>query len=142
MSGLPQKKPEYKSEFGGLGIKILLDHEGHFEYYGVIKLPEVEACELLDFFKPVNEGVSVNKELSRCFGNIEVVLKELLDGEEGFVIEGINGSLLEYLFEEHLAQSGGELIDKAGNTEVIIGNDCPLGIKYLTDLEGNLRLFE
>ena len=62
MSGLPQKKPEYKSEFGGLGIKILLDHEGHFECDSMVKLPQIESCEFADLFEPVHKCVPVYEQ--------------------------------------------------------------------------------
>lgn len=45
-------------------VKIFIDHECYFEHDCVVKLSQIKACELLDFFKTVNKGVSVNKELS------------------------------------------------------------------------------
>ena len=48
----------------GLGIEVFLNHKRHFEYDGVVKLPQIKARELFDFFKSVNKGVTVNKKLA------------------------------------------------------------------------------
>ena len=126
----------------GVGCEILLDHEGYLEYDSMVKLAQVKTCELLDLFKAVNKGVSVNKQLAAGFGNVEVILKELLNGEECFLIEILDGALLEYLAQEHLAEGGGKLIDKTGDAEILIADDGLLGVKYLAYFKSYLSLLE
>lgn len=50
--------------FDGVGIKILLNHQGYFEYYCIVELTKVESCELVDLFKTVNQRISVNEKLT------------------------------------------------------------------------------
>ena len=53
----------------------------------MIEFPQVEPGQLLDFFQAVNQRVAVHKQLTRGLGHIQIVLKELLDGEQGFLVE-------------------------------------------------------
>jgi hypothetical protein len=66
----------------------------------VLELAKIEACELTDLLKTVNERISVNKELSRGLGNVEVIFKELMNCKEGFLIEALDRSALENLSQE------------------------------------------
>jgi len=84
----------------------------------------------------------VDEQLSRGLGNVQVVLKELLDGEKGFLIERLDRALLEHLAQEHLAQGGGQLVDKTGDAEVLIADDGLFGIEHLADLKSHLSLLE
>ena len=126
----------------GVGCEILLDHKSYLEYDSVVELTQVKACELLDLLKAIDQSVSVNKQLAAGFGNVEVVFKELLNGEEGLLVEVFDGALLEYLAQEHLAKGGGQLIDKTGNAEVLIADDGLFGVEYLADLKSNLSFLE
>lgn len=128
------------SEFDRLGGKVFLDHHGDLEGDGVIKLTEVKSRQLTDLFKSVNKRISVDEELSRCLGNIEIVLEEALNGEQGLPVKCLDASLLEHLGEEHLAKSGRELIYKSADAEVFVAYDILFGIEHLSDLDGDLCL--
>ena len=52
------------SELGGLARKVFLYHKSYLERNGVIEFAKIKTGKLSDFFKAVNEGVSVNEELS------------------------------------------------------------------------------
>ena len=84
----------------------------------------------------------MNEELSRGFGNVEAVLKELLNGEQRFVVEALYGVFLENFLEESLAKGCREVIDKSCDTEIVVGNDILVRIENLADLESGLRLLE
>ena len=86
------------------GAEVLFDHEGHLEGDGVVKFPQVQPGELLDLLQAVHQGIAVDEELTGGFGNIQVVLKELVDGEQSFLIQGVNGVALEDLGKEYLTQ--------------------------------------
>ena len=131
-----------KSILDRLCVKILLDHERYLKHDGVVEFPQVEAGELLYLLKSVDKSVSVDKELPRGLGDVEVILKETLDGEKSLVVKALDGASLEHLSEEHIAQSGGQLIDEACNAEIVIADDGLLGVEYLADLKGYLSLFE
>ncbi len=84
----------------------------------------------------------MNEEFARGLRNIEVVLEEALDGEEGFLIEALEGTALKYFLEEHFAEGCRQLIDKSSDAEIVVANDGLLRIEDLTDLESDLSLFE
>ena len=84
----------------------------------------------------------MNEELTRGLRNVEVVLEEALDGEEGFLIEALEGTALKYFLEEHFAEGCWQLIDKSSDAEVVVADDGLLRIEDLTDLESDLSLFE
>ena len=75
------------SVLGGVGIEILLDHQRHLEDDGVVELPQIQTGEFLDLLEPVDQGVAVYKETAAGLGDVEVVLEEPLDGEEGLGIQ-------------------------------------------------------
>ena len=104
----------------------------------MLELTDIKTCDLLDLFKSVYKSVSVNEKLPACFGNVEVVFKEALNGEQGLLVEALNGAALEHFLEEHLAQGGGQLIDQAGDAEVVIADDGALGVEHLGDLQRGL----
>ena len=54
----------------------------------------------------------MDKELPGGLGHVQVVLKELVDGQQGLLVQGVDGALFKDLLEEHLAQNGGQLIDQ------------------------------
>ena len=60
----------------------------------------------------------MDEELSGRLGNVEVVFKELVDGEEGLLIQGVDGVLLKDLLEEHLAHHRGQLVDQPADAQV------------------------
>ena len=84
----------------------------------------------------------MHKQLARGFRNVEIVFKELLDGEEGFMVERLNRPSFKDLPQEHVAEGGRELIDQTGNPQVVIADDRFFGIEHLADLQRDLRLLE
>ena len=82
------------------------------------------------------------KQLSGGFGNVQVVLKELLDGEESFLIQTFDRALYKYLAQEHVAQRGGQLVDKSCDAKVVKAHDVLLGVEHLADLKRDLSLLE
>ena len=62
--------------------EVLFDHQCHLEGDGVIKFPQIQSRQLLDLLQPVHQGIPVHEELPGSLRDIEVVFKELVDGEE------------------------------------------------------------
>lgn len=85
-----------KSELDRICGEVFSYHERDFEDYRVVKFSQVKPRQLLDLVKSVNERVSVYEQLSRSFGNVQVVLKEALDSEQCFVVERIDRAFLEH----------------------------------------------
>ena len=85
------------SKLNGLGIEILFNHERYLKGDSVLKLAQIKAGHLADLVKTVNQGVAVYKKLTRSFGNVEVVLKERLNGLQGLAVERFKAAALEYL---------------------------------------------
>ena len=108
----------------------------------MVKLTQIKTGKLLYFVKAVNQSVSVNKQLSGCFGNIQIVLKEALNCKQGFVVKRLNGALLEYFLEEGFTKSCGQVINKSCDAQIIIGNNVFVSIKHLTYFKSHLRLLE
>ena len=90
----------------------------------MIELTEIQSGDLLDLLQTIHQSIPVDKQLSGSLGNIQVVLKELVDGEQGFLIQGIDGVLLKHLRQEDLAQGGGQLINQAAQAQVLIVDDA------------------
>ena len=76
--------------------KILLDHKGDLEDDRVIKLAQVKAGKLLDLLKTVYQRISVDEQLAGRFGDVQIVLKELIDREQRLLIERVDRVLLEH----------------------------------------------
>ena len=116
---------------GLAGRQVLSDHQGHLEDDGVVELPQVQAGELLDLLQAVDQGVAVDEELSGGLGDVQVVLEELVDGEQGLLVQGVDGVLLEDLAQEDLTQGGGQLVDQTADAQVLIVDDAALGVEDL-----------
>ena len=129
-------------EFHRVGGEVFLNHQGHLKHNGVLKLPQVQAGDLLDLLQAVDQGVAVDKQLPGSLGNVQVILKEPLDGEQGFLVQGLDGTALKDFLQEHIAQGGGQLINQTGNSQVVIADDGTLGVKYLTHFQGHLGLLK
>ena len=89
------------------GRQVLTNHQCHLENDGVVKLTQVKTGELFNFFQTVHQRVPVDKQFSRSFGNIQIILKELIDGEQRFLVQRVDGIFLEHLGKEYLAKGGG-----------------------------------
>ena len=77
--------------------QVLLHHQRHLKDDSVVKLPQIETRQLLDLLQAIHQGIAVNKQLTAGLGNIQVVLKELLNGEKGLVIQAFDGAFLKDL---------------------------------------------
>ena len=82
----------------------------------------------------------MDKQLAGRFRHVQVVLKELVDGKQGFLIQCVDGVLLEHLLQKHLAQRGGQLVDQAADAQVLIVDDIALGVEHLPYFDGDLGL--
>ncbi|CAN4027001.1 Lipocalin-like domain-containing protein, partial [Dysosmobacter welbionis] len=122
------------------GGQIFLDHQSHLEGNGVVELPQVQARQLLDLLQPVHQSVPVDEQLPGGLGHVQVVLKELVDGEERLLVQCVDGVLFEHLLEEHLAQGGGQLINQPADAQILIVDDVLLRVKDLAHLNGDLCL--
>ena len=58
------------------------------------------------------------------------------------MVERLNAAHFEHLMEECLAECGGEVIDKTGNSKIVIAYDDLVCVEYLTDLKSYLSLLE
>ena len=104
----------------------------------MVKLPQIQSRELFDLFQTVDQGVAVDKELPGGLGDVQVVLKELVDGEQGLLVKRIDGILLEHLAEEDLAQCGRQLVDQAADAQVFVVDDALFGVEHLAHVNGGL----
>ena len=56
----------------------------------MVELTQVQAGQLLDLLQTVHQGITVDKQLTRSLGNVQVVLKELIDGEQRLLIQRVD----------------------------------------------------
>ena len=82
------------------------------------------------------------KKLPGGLGDVQVVFEEAMNGEEGLMVQRINGTRFKDLFQEGLAEGGGQLVNQPGNTQVVIADDRLVRIKNLADLQGDLCLLK
>ena len=82
----------------------------------------------------------MDKELPSRLGYVQVVLKELVDGEQGLLVQGVDGVLLKHLLKEHLAQGGGQLVDQPADTQILVIDDALLRVEHPAHVDGNPRL--
>ena len=123
-----------------LASEILLDHKRYLEGDSVLEFTKVKSCDLADLFKSVYESISMYEKLSGGFGNVKIVIEEALNCHQSLTVERFEASLLENLLKEHFAKSGGKLVDKSADSEVLVADDVLLSLKYLTYVESYLSL--
>jgi len=58
------------------------------------------------------------------------------------MVERLNAANLEYLMEEGLAESCGEVVDKTSDTEIVIAYDDLVSVEYLAYFESHLSFLE
>ena len=68
------------SEFDGLGIEILFNHECYLEGDSVLELTQVKSCHFANLVKTVNQRVAVYEKFAGSFGDVQIVFKECLNG--------------------------------------------------------------
>ena len=76
------------------GGQVLTDHQRNLKHDSVVKQAQIQPGKLLDLLQTVHQSVSVDKQLTGGFGHIQVVFKKLIDGEQGFLIQAVNGVVL------------------------------------------------
>ena len=118
------------------GRQILADHQRHLEDDGMVELPQVQPGELLDLLQAEDQGISMDEQLPGSLGDIQVVLEELVDGEQRLLIQGVDGILLEHFAQEDLAQGGGKRVEQTADAQILIVEDAALGVEYLAHLDG------
>ena len=104
----------------------------------MLKFAQIKTRKLSYLLKAIYKCISVNKQFSRCFGDIEIVFKKRLYRHKSFAVKRLQRSLLENLLQKHLAEARGELIYKPAYSEIIVAYDILLGIKDLSDIKRNL----
>ncbi len=109
-----------KSEFCRICSEILSYHERDLEDNGMVELSQIKTRKLLYLFEPVHKSVSMYEKLSRCFRYVQIILKELLDSKESFVVKRLDAAFLEYLLEESFAQRSRQVVNKSCNTEIVV----------------------
>ena len=111
-TGPQQVRPQrnYLSAFSG--GQILAYHQGHLKDDGMVKLAQIQTGQLLDLLKTVHQRIAVDKQLAGGLGDVQIVLKELVDGKQGFLIQRVNGILLEHFAQVDLAKGSGQLINQ------------------------------
>ena len=135
-------KPRKGSELIGVAGQVFLHHQRYLEHDGVLELPQVQPGDLLDLLQAVDQSVPVHEQLPGGLGDVQVVLEEPLDGEQGLMVQGVDGPPAEDLLQEHLAQGGGQLVDQPGNAQMIVADDGLLRVEDLSHLQGHLGFLE
>ena len=92
----------------------------------------IQTGQFFDLFQTIHQRVAVDKQAAAGLRHIQVVLKEELDGDQGLLIQALDAALLEHRAQEHLADSGGQLVDQAGNAKVVVADDLLLGVEHLS----------
>ena len=66
----------------------------------MIKFTQIQASELFNFFQTVYQSVPVYEKLSGSFRYIQVILEELLNSKQRFMIQRFNAAALKHLVQE------------------------------------------
>ena len=112
--------PFWRSAYGFFAAyKVFSNHERDLKNDGVIELAKVQTGQLFDLLKAVHQRIAVYEQLTRGLGYVQVVLEELLNGEQRLLIERVDRTLVEYFAQEHLAQRDRQLIDQTANAQVL-----------------------
>ena len=90
-------------ELHGIGGEVFLDHQRNLKDDGVVEFPQIQSGEFFNFFKTVNQCISVNKQFSGCFGNVQVVFKEPVNGKQSLMIQRIDGTGFKDFFQKGFA---------------------------------------
>ena len=101
----------------------------------------VDSCQTglsLDLLKAVHQGIAVHEQPAGCFGNIQVILEELVDGEQRLLIQRIDGVLFEHFGQIDLTQGGRQLIDQAADAQILIVDDALFSLKDSAHFNGSL----
>ena len=86
----------------------------------MVELAQIQTGQLADLLQTINQSIAVDKQLPGSLGNVQAVLKELIDGKQSLLIQRIQGILLEDFPQENLTQGGGQLINQTANTQILI----------------------
>ena len=86
------------------GGQVFTNHQRYLKYDSVIKFAQIQTCLLFDFLQAIHQSIAVDKQLTGSLRHIQIVLKELIDGKEGLLVQRVNGILLKDLSQEDVAQ--------------------------------------
>ena len=118
--------------------QIIADQHGQLERKQCVLEPskDIEAVLFFQFFKPVNQSVAVDVELTGGLGQVEVVVEEGADDIQRFLVKGIQGFRLQDLVHKDLADVFGELVDQPADAEMCVPGDMTICRKDPADLQG------
>ena len=68
-------------------LHVLGNHKRDLKGNGILKYTKVKSGALLQLVQTVNQGISVDIQLSGSLGYIQAVLKELVDRSQGLLVE-------------------------------------------------------
>ena len=83
----------WKSILGRVGGEVLFDHQRYLEDDSVVELAQVQAGQLFDLFQTIHQRVAVHKQAAAGLGDVQVVLEEALDGEQGLLVQALDAAL-------------------------------------------------
>ena len=104
----------------------------------MVELTQVKTGQLLDLLQTIHQRVTVDEQLTGGLGHVQIVLEELIDGEQSLLIQRIQRILLEHFGQEDLAQGGGQLIDQTANAQIFVVDNALLGVKHLAHIDSGL----
>lgn len=105
-------------EFRRIRREVLLYHQCDLENDCVVEFTQIQTGQLLDLLQAVHQCITVYEQLTGSLRYIQIVLEELLDGEEGLVIQRSDAATLEHFVQECLAQRCRQMVDQTGDTQV------------------------
>ena len=83
--------------------QVLLDHQATLKVMASSNSRRSSPVSFL-IFSTVHQGIPVDEQLPGRLGHVQIVLKELVDGKQGLLVQGVDGILLEYLLQ-NISQS-------------------------------------
>ena len=112
---------------------------GNLECHGLIEFPYIQSGCFLQPFQPVHQCIPVNVQLSRSFGNIQIVVKEVADGEHRLVIQFLKNVVVKCLLQKKIAQRRRKLVDQPPDSQTVVGGNSLIRFEYLPHGHGKLR---
>ena len=99
-------------------LHILGNHEGNLKGNGILKDTQIKTGALLQFIQTVNQGISVDIQLSEVSDTFKLFSKNLLMVVKGFLIKLVWGFAVKYFTDKHLAQRDRKLVDQTADSQV------------------------
>ena len=83
----------------------------------------------------------MNIQLSGGLGDVQAVLKELVDGLQGLLVELVGVLALEDFADEHSAERNRQLINQAADAQAVVRHDFLAAVEDFPDVQGHFRFF-